>query len=129
MTSLAKTNTKQTRKNKFPIGNTVGNRFKKGETGNPNGRPKLTKLTEALRDQIAADNPNAPEETIAQAIAKALIDRALVGDVQAIREVFDRAEGRAPVTLDVGNADGEPMLITFNFNSNARLKDGNDQTD
>jgi hypothetical protein len=106
----------------FAPGHSFGNRFQKGESGNEKGRPKLTRLTDALREQLAEINPDAPEETIAEQIAKTLITLALSGDLQAIKEVFDRCEGRAPVTLDVGNKDGEPLLITFNFNnSNTRL--------
>jgi hypothetical protein len=47
---------------------------------------------------------------------------ALAGDLGAIREVFDRTEGRAKQSLDLGNADGEPLLITFDFNNSTRLK-------
>ncbi len=126
MNDLEKTNGKQTANKRkdgtFAPGHKLGNRFKKGETGNQKGRPKLTKLTEALREQLAEEMPNASERTIAEAIARALIREALTGDVQAIRECFDRSEGKAPMTLDVGNKDGEPMLITFSFNnSNTRL--------
>ncbi len=125
MANSQKTNGKQTVNGKFPPGNKIGNRFSKGESGNSAGRPRLTKLTDALRQQIAETNPDASEETVAEQIARALIREAISGNVQAIREIADRTEGRAPVTLDVGNKDGEPMLITFNFNSNARLTDGN----
>jgi hypothetical protein len=122
MTNSQKTNGEQTATGKFAPGNKIGNRFPKGETGNPNGRPKLTKLTEALREQLAEAMPGADEQTIAEEIAKTLIRLALSGDIAAIRECFDRAEGKAPLTLDVGNKDGEPLLITFSFNnSNTRL--------
>ncbi len=117
-----KTDAKQTVKGKFAPGNKIGKQFPKGTSGNPNGRPKLTKLTEALREQLAETNPDAPEETQAEQIARALISEAKLGNIAAIREVFDRSEGKAPLTLDVGNKDGEPLLITFNFNnSNTRL--------
>jgi hypothetical protein len=127
MENSQKTNGQQTANGKFAPNNKIGNRFQKGVSGNPSGRQKLTKLTDALREQFAEINPNAPEETIAEAIARALIREALSGNVAAIREAFDRSEGRAPVTLDVGNKDGEPLLITFNFNSNARLRNDNDK--
>jgi hypothetical protein len=66
--------------------------------------------------------PNASETTVAEEIAKTLIKLAISGDIAAIRECFDRSEGKSPINLDVGNKDGEPMLITFSFNnSNARL--------
>jgi hypothetical protein len=122
MKNSQKTDVKQTQKNKFAPGNKIGKQFAKGVSGNRNGRPKLTKLTEALREQLAEAMPNVSERTIAEAIARALIREALTGNVQAIRECFDRSEGKAPINLDVGGKDGEPMLITFSFNnSNTRL--------
>jgi hypothetical protein len=121
MTNSQKTNGEQTATGKFAPGNKIGNRFPKGETGNPNGRPRLTRLTEALREQLAEAMPGASESTIAEEIAKTLIRLALSGDIAAIKECFDRAEGKAPINLDVGGKDGEPMLITFSFNNNTRL--------
>ena len=101
MADLKKTSAKQAQKNKFSPGNKVGNRFKKGETGNPSGRPKLTKLTEALREQLAETLPDAPEETIAESIARALIKEAKNGNVQAAREIADRTEGKPKQSIDV----------------------------
>lgn len=101
MTKETKTDGKQTVKGKFPPGNKIGKQFPPGVSGNPNGRPKLTKLTEALREQLAETNPDAPEETIAEAIAKTLIKLAIAGDVAAIREVFDRTEGKPKQAIDV----------------------------
>jgi hypothetical protein len=77
--------------------------FKKGvdERRNTAGRPRLTKLTDALRQQIAESNPDADDETIAETIAKTLIQLALSGDVQAIREIGDRTEGKARQALDL----------------------------
>ena len=123
---MTKTDGKQTVNGRFPPGNKIGKMFSKGVSGNPKGRPKLTKVTEALREQLAESMPGAPEDTIAEAIARALIREASAGNVAAIREVFDRSEGRAPLTLDVGSKDGEPLLITFNFNNAVRLSDGKD---
>jgi len=101
MTKETKTDGKQTVKGKFPPGNKIGNRFKKGETGNPSGRPKLTRLSEALREQLAEAMPNAPERTVAEAIARALIREAISGNVQAIREIADRCEGRPKQSVDL----------------------------
>jgi hypothetical protein len=98
---MQKTNAKQTQKNKFAPGNKIGNRFKKGESGNLSGRPKLTKLTDALREQLAEEMPNAPERTVAETIARALIREAVSGNVQAIREIGDRTEGKPKQAIDL----------------------------
>ncbi len=98
---MQKTDAKQTQKNKFPTGNKIGKQFPKGTSGNPSGRPKLTKLTNALRDQLAEIAPDAPEETIAEQIAKTLIKLALSGDVQAIKEIGNRTEGLPKQAIDL----------------------------
>jgi hypothetical protein len=68
--------------------------FPKGISGNPAGRPKKALLSDALRRQLAEALPNAPEKTIAEVIARALIREAVSGNVQAIREIGDRSEGK-----------------------------------
>ncbi len=101
MEDLKKTNGKQTVKGKFAPGNKIGNRFQKGETGNPNGWPKLTRLTDALRQQLAETSADATEETQAEQIARALIREAISGNVQAIREIADRCEGKPMQKVDL----------------------------
>jgi hypothetical protein len=101
MTKETKTDGKQTVKGKFPPGNKIGKQFPRGVSGNPNGRPKLTKLTEALREQLAEEMPSAPERTVAEAIARALIKEAVSGNVQAIREIGDRTEGKPMQKVDL----------------------------
>jgi hypothetical protein len=83
----------------FAPGNKLGNRFKPGESGNPQGRPKITLLSEALRAQLSEVMPN--ERTVAERIAAALIAEAARGNVQAIREIGDRTEGKARQSVDV----------------------------
>jgi hypothetical protein len=105
MDKSKKTNGKQTVNQRndgtFAPGHKLGNRFKPGATGNKNGRPKLTRLTDALREQIAALAPGADEQTIAEAIAATLIQLAMSGDVQAIREIADRTEGKPKQAIDL----------------------------
>ena len=83
----------------FAPGHKLGNRFAKGESGNSAGRPKLTRLTEALRQQLSM--PGADEQTIAEQIAKTLIRLALSGDVAAIKEIGNRTEGLPKQSLDL----------------------------
>ena len=73
--------------------------FRQGESGNPQGRPKRTKLGEALLAQLAETGAN--EQTIAERVAQALVKEALAGNVQAIREIGDRTEGKPRQTIAV----------------------------
>lgn len=59
----------------------AGRRWKAGESGNPNGRPKGSGLAGELRKAIAASSPD---------IVRRLTEQALAGDVQAARILLDR---------------------------------------
>lgn len=115
---MQKTNGKQTANGKFAPGNKIGNRFQKGESGNPSGRPKLTRLTDALREQLAEINPDASEETIAEQIAKTLIKLAIAGDVAAIKEIGNRTEGLPKQTLDLDLQINDWRTLAKNYSLN-----------
>jgi hypothetical protein len=85
----------------FAPGHKLGNRFEKGTSGNEKGRPKLTRLSESLRQQLTEISPDADEQTIAEQIARVLIREGLSGDVQAIREIADRTEGKPKQAIDL----------------------------
>jgi hypothetical protein len=89
------------RDGKFAPQNKLGNRFKPGVSGNPEGRPKLTLLSEALREQLAQVLPGVDERTTAEHIARSMIREALRGNVVAAREIADRTEGKPKQALDI----------------------------
>ncbi|KKN64744.1 hypothetical protein LCGC14_0488760 [marine sediment metagenome] len=76
-------------------------RWKPGESGNPNGRPK---------NSVTAMLKNASEED-RKAIADKVIELAKEGKIEAIREYIDRTDGKVPSELKV---EGE-ILITPNM--------------
>ena len=80
----------------------LATRFKPGQSGNPGGRPKSAHLSHACRELLAATVPNDPQgRTYAEAVAQALAQKAIAGDIRAAQEIADRAEGRARQALDV----------------------------
>ena len=105
--------------------NIKGKGFKKGQSGNPKGRPKgvpntKTRLLRILELVQKKKNPvNGKEEnfSIAEQMDMAVIAKALKGDIAAYREIFDRLEGKANQQIDVTTA-GKPMsappLIVYN---------------
>jgi HPt (histidine-containing phosphotransfer) domain-containing protein len=74
--------------------------FQKGVSGNPGGRGKAL-ITRALREELEAPAEDSPTLTNAQVIARKLVSMAKSGEIQAIKEIADRAEGkpRQSVTL------------------------------
>ena len=79
-------------------------RWQKGESGNPNGRPKGSKnrstiarhwleVNQNLKNPLTGDNENMSQEDL---MTLALIKKAREGDVQAYRALMDSGYG-APV--------------------------------
>jgi predicted transcriptional regulator len=87
---------------KFAEGNTMGRRFRPGQSGNPKGRPKSITLSEAYRRELARVDPGDPEgRTYAEVLAERMRERAASGDVQALLELADRTEGKPRQTLSL----------------------------
>ncbi|MAG59238.1 hypothetical protein CMO96_00390 [Candidatus Woesebacteria bacterium] len=67
--------------------------FKKGQSGNPKGRPKkencISDLLKCKGEEIQADG-----RTRLQTIADKLYDKAQGGDLRAMEMIFDRLEGK-----------------------------------
>ena len=118
--------TKKPTKRKKPVvkqhknneGGITGKGWKPGISGNPNGRPKkstswseiandlldsseimivysTTKKTEDLHIKVEKN------KTIRHAIVSALINEAMSGNIQAIKELYDRTEGKPAQKLEV----------------------------
>jgi hypothetical protein len=80
-------------------------RFKLGQSGNPGGRPKAARLSQACRELLAQPLPgNTEGRTYAEAIAQMLGKKAIGGDIRAAQEIADRAEGRARQSIEIQSA-------------------------
>lgn len=96
--------------------------FKPGESGNPKGRPPVPSLKSVLKNLIDSQAPKAiidlayvqkltekKDLTYNDVLALRLATAALVeGDIAAIKEIFDRLEGKAQQTVDV-TTGGDPI--------------------
>src|SRR5580693_10090407 len=80
-------------------------RWKKGQSGNPLGRPKSKTLSDAYRNKLEEPVPNDPEgRTWAELIAEGQVRDAVRGNVNAAREIADRTEGRARQAIEFEDA-------------------------
>ena len=84
-------------------------KFKKGQTGNPNGRPKkLPELSKLMAD-ILGDEKNGL--TTAERILKAIEAKALKGDIKAAEMLLDRGYGKPKQTQETSITSSDPLVI------------------
>ena len=84
-------------------------RFVKGVSGNPNGRPRNGQCVTAILHRLLKENGNADK------VAQALLDKALDGDLPAIKELLDRIEGRVP--QQISGEGGGPVILRVEYAS------------
>ena len=73
--------------------------FKKGESGNPNGRPKIIpELREVMANGLGEVKDG---KTAAEAIFISMRNKAIKGDVKAAEFVFGYAYGKASQNIDL----------------------------
>ena len=74
--------------------------FKKGQSGNPSGRPKkLPELDKLLADVLGEEKDGI---TAAEAILKKLRAMAAAGNIRAAELLLDRGYGKAKQTIEHG---------------------------
>lgn len=99
--------------------------WKKGQSGNPAGKPKGVKnrstIFREMMDLIARDpegktlttafgNKIAPKGmTVEQALAFKMISQGLAGDVNAIEKIFDARYGKNKEVHEITGIDGGPV--------------------
>ena len=88
-------------------------KWKKGESGNPNGRPRKNKsLSEELRRVLQERAPDL-EQTNLQVIVAKLVEMARDGDKDILRYVFDRLEGRPAQAVELTGDKARPLRIEY----------------
>jgi hypothetical protein len=88
--------------------------FKKGESGNPAGRPKgvpnsKTRLLRLLELVQVKNNPITGEKeefSVAEQLDLIVLQKAFKGDLNAYKELMDRLEGRAKQSTEVEISGG-----------------------
>ena len=72
------------------------------------GRPPKEKSFAAMLNIAIKEAIEGSEKTKLRLVADALVSKAMAGDVQAIKEVADRLDGKVPQAL-VGDNDEDPI--------------------
>jgi len=74
-------------------------RMKKGESGNPKGRPKKLPALDALIAEVLSDEQNGM--SAAEAILKVMRQKAIKGDLKAAEMLLNRAYGKPKESIEV----------------------------
>jgi hypothetical protein len=82
--------------------------WQKGQSGNPNGRPKKKLVDECLEELLEAT-----DSEHAKSLAISLLAKALAGDTKAAQLVAERTQGKPSQKVEVTGADGGPVQGEF----------------
>lgn len=78
----------------------ISGRFKKGQSGNPSGKPKGTiNLSARIRRELEALAPDKKQQ-FADLVAKKIVAEMLKGKVDLIRDFMDREEGKPKTPIE-----------------------------
>lgn len=76
------------------------------------GRPPKEKSFANMLNIAIKEAIEGTDKTKLRAVADALVDKAMAGDVPAIKEIADRLDGKVPQAV-VGDAESDPVGILF----------------
>jgi hypothetical protein len=79
----------------FTQGNTEGNRWKKGQSGNPDGWSTKAEMMRQLKEKLKNG------KTVHEMIVGKHILKALDGDMVAIKDLWDRIDGKPQQKIDM----------------------------
>ena len=93
----------------------VGKRFKKGTSGNPNGRPKLGFALNEYITELANIPVGRSKKTMLEAVVSKVYEEALNGNMTAVNFLADRILGRPNQSIGIKDTTDEPIKV-FDFN-------------
>ncbi len=88
----------------------VSGQWKKGQSGNPAGRPKRKPFLESLNRVMAALDPNGDGDAALDRLNAAMYARAAQGDVASYKELRDMVDGKIPQVNAIGGAEDLPAI-------------------
>jgi hypothetical protein len=92
-------------------------RWKKGETGNPNGRPKKLPALDVIMANVMGQEKDGI--TAAEAIIMKLREMATKGDIKAAQLLLDRGYGKAKQNIDITTQGDKVTVPTIIFTKDA----------
>src|SRR5690348_7529875 len=106
-----------------------GKQWEKGKSGNPRGRPrKIQSLTSLFKQELEKRCPSDSQgRTWKELIALAIVQQAMKGNTQLLREFWDRIAGRAnqPAMTDQERAQERQKMFDPDPNTELSFETSN----
>ena len=81
-------------------------KFKKGQSGNPNGRPKLRDIKEVISDLLGQEKN---KQQLIDGLMTVIVNKALKGDLKADEMLLSYTYGKPTQKTEITGADGEKI--------------------
>jgi hypothetical protein len=89
--------------------------YKKGESGNPGGRPKTAATLAVALRALLLRRATPGGERNRDLLVAALLTAALNGDMVAMRLIFERIDGKVPDNLELTGKGGGSVVVTHDI--------------
>jgi len=89
----------------------VGKRFKKGTSGNPNGRPKSGFALNEYITELANIPVGRSKKTMLEAVVNKVYEEALDGNMTAVNFLADRILGKPNQSIGIKDTTDEPIKV------------------
>jgi hypothetical protein len=86
-------------------------KFKKGQSGNPKGRPPLRDIKDVLKDLLSQEKNGTQ---LIDGLMSVVVNKALKGDLKAVDMLLSYTFGKATQRTEVTGAEGEKIDFTIN---------------
>lgn len=96
-------------------------KYKKGQSGNPNGRPKGTSLRDikvVLQDLLSQEKNGTQ---LIDGLMSVVVNKALKGDLKAVDMLLSYTFGKATQRTEITGAEGAPIEVVSNDLSKLNL--------
>jgi hypothetical protein len=103
-------------------GGVSGKGFQPGVSGNPNGRPRTAKFSEAARE-ILAEIDAQSGETNAECVVRHCFKKAMRGSARHLELLLAYAEGKAKQIIEASGPNGTPLFNLTRDEAQSRILD------
>ena len=85
--------------------------FKKGQSGNPKGRPPLRDIKVVLQDLLSQEKNGTQ---LIDGLMSVVVNKALKGDLKAVDMLLSYSFGKATQRTEITGSEGEKIDFTIN---------------